>query len=532
MWSVVDGVYNQSVPSTPPSPTFDSERDPLRMSALEMAAAIRSGRARSRALVEAHVARARAFNPTLNAIVVQRYADALREADEADARVEATPVDARDGLPPLLGVPCTIKESFAYAGLPNTSGLVSRRDRVASEDATAVARLKQAGAICLGLTNVSELCMWMESNNRVYGRCNNPYDPRCIVGGSSGGEGAIVGSGASPFGLGADIGGSIRMPAFFNGVFGHKSTGGVVPGTGMHPISENEALRYLTTGPIARRASDLMPLLRILAGPDGRDQGVREVELGDPSTVDVGELDVWVVEHDGRGTVEPEMADALRRAADALGRRGARVRSLEIPEFGRSFELWSSMLSAASETPFRTLLGDGAPLGRGEVGRELLRWAGRQSPHTLPALILAGMEDFRPIVPDGDKLQAIVDRGLALRERLGRKLGERGVLLYPSHPRPAPRHGIPLLRPFDWTYTGIFNVMELPVTQVPMGLSRAGLPVGLQVASNHDHDHVTIAVALELERVFGGWVAPRPPASSRRRIRAWGRSPRTFGRAR
>src|SRR5690606_29939904 len=103
-----------------------------------------------------------------------------------------------------------------------------------------------------------------------------------------------------------DIGGSIRMPAFFCGVFGHKSTGGLVPGTGMHPISENAALRYLSTGPIARRATDLMPLLRLLAGPDGRDLGVRELSLGDPEGVDLASLEVWVIEDDGKSSVDIE----------------------------------------------------------------------------------------------------------------------------------------------------------------------------------------------------------------------------------
>ena len=476
--------------------------DPLSMSAFELAAAIREGALSSRAAVEAHVELARAVNPALNAIVVERYDEALREADRVDARLGAGAVDE---LPPLLGVPCTIKESFAVAGLANTSGLVRRREVIADEHATAVARLEAAGAICIGLTNVSELCMWMESNNRVYGRSNNPYDPRCTVGGSSGGEGAIVGSGASPFGLGADIGGSIRMPAFFCGVFGHKSTGGLVPGTGMHPISENEALRYLATGPIARRATDLMPLLRLLAGPDGRDAGVRELELGDPGAVDLASLEVWVVEDNGRIPVDFELVQALERAGEALARLGARVERRKLPKLGRGFELWSSSMAAAADTPFRTLLGEGEPIA---VGRELLRWALRRSEHTLPALVLAAIEDAWPFVPSGERQRALVAEGEALRAELDAMLGARRVILYPSHPRPAPRHYAPLLRPFDWVYTAVFNVMQLPVSQVPMGLSRAGLPLGLQVVGGSGRDHVTIAVAEALEREIGGWVRP------------------------
>ncbi len=477
--------------------------DPLAMSAFELAAAIRRRELSSREVVGAHVERARAINPGINAIVVDRYEQALAEAEAADDRLARAGAD--EPLPPLLGVPCTIKESFAVAGLPNSSGLVRRRELVAREDATTVARLRQAGAIFIGLTNVSELCMWMESNNRVYGRSNNPYDPERIVGGSSGGEGAIVGAGASPFGLGADIGGSIRMPAFFCGVFGHKSTGGLVPGTGMHPISENAALRYLTTGPIARRASDLMPLLRLLAGPDGRDHGVRELELGEPEAVELGDLDVWVVEDDGKRSVDIEMLDALDRAAQLLARRGARVRRKAIPEFGGAFELWSAAMSEAAETPFRALLGEGEPI---PVGRELLRWALRRSDHTLPALVLAAVEDLRPLVPSGDKRRALVAEGIALRERIDELLRPNALLLYPSHTRPAPRHYEPLLRPFGWTYTAIFNVLELPVTQVPMGLSQAGLPLGIQVVGANGNDHLTIAAALELEREHGGWVPP------------------------
>src|SRR5262249_8717417 len=152
-----------------------------------------------------------------------------------------------------------------------TGGLYARRGKPATRDATAVKRLRAAGAIPLGVTNVSELCMWMESANTVYGRTSNPYDLARTPGGRSGGEGAIVGAGASPVGLGSDVGGSIRMPAFFCGVFGHKPTGGLIPNTGQFPIAENDALRYLTTGPLCRRAEDLWPIVRTLAGPDGED---------------------------------------------------------------------------------------------------------------------------------------------------------------------------------------------------------------------------------------------------------------------
>ena len=154
--------------------------------------------------------------------------------------------------------------------MPNCAGLVALRDRRAETNAPAVQRLIDAGFIPLGVTNTSEMTMWIESVNRVYGRTRNAYDPHRTAGGSSGGEGAAVGSGGSPVGLGSDIGGSIRVPAFFNGVFGHKPSPGLVPNTGQYPSTAGEAAFMLTIGPLARHAEDLMPVTRIIAGPDGR----------------------------------------------------------------------------------------------------------------------------------------------------------------------------------------------------------------------------------------------------------------------
>src|SRR3954469_3974550 len=205
--------------------------DLLRASALELAAAIRSGERTSREVIEAHIARLERFQPRTRAIAVPCFDSARAAADAADATTG-------DDAPPLHGVPCTIKESFAVEGLPNTAGLVSRRDHRSDADAPTVARLRAAGAIPVGLTNTSELCMWIESENRLYGRSSSAYDSRRTAGGSSGGEGAAVGSGGSPFGLGADIGGSIRIPAFFNGVFGHKPTAGLVTNEGQYPAAE------------------------------------------------------------------------------------------------------------------------------------------------------------------------------------------------------------------------------------------------------------------------------------------------------
>src|SRR4051812_28813776 len=197
-------------------------------SATDVARAIRQGELSAREVVEAHAWRLHRAQPRTNALARDRFADALAEADAADERLAGVAADSAQRLLPFLGVPCTIKESIGLRGMPNSAGLVTRRDSLAEETAPSAQRMLDAGFIPLGVTNTSEMTMWIESDNRLYGRTRNAYDPHRIAGGSSGGEGAAVGSGGAPVGLGSDIGGSIRLPAFFNGVFGHKPSPGLV----------------------------------------------------------------------------------------------------------------------------------------------------------------------------------------------------------------------------------------------------------------------------------------------------------------
>ncbi|MBM4359989.1 MAG: amidase [Deltaproteobacteria bacterium] len=459
----------------------------LTSSAFALAGRIRRRELSSLELVDAHIAQIERVNPVLNAVVRDRFAEARVEARRADAGLARG-----EALAPLHGVPCTIKEAFALTGMPNTSGLLARKGFLATCDAPAVAKLRAAGAIPLGVTNVSELCMWLESNNRVYGRSNNPYDPARTVGGSSGGEGAIVGAAASPFGLGSDVGGSIRLPAFFNGVFGHKPSSGWIDNGGQFPRATGVADRYLTTGPLCRRAMDLAPLLRIL-GP--------ERELPEPGSVALRGLDVVSVTS-GLTRVSPELLDAQARVERALEERGARVRRESIPLLERGMEIWSAMMAEAGGPSFAELLGEGHAI---PVAWQLLKLALGRSAHTLPALGLAALEKLPRLLPA--RSESSLRLGDELRRELTARIGT-GVMLYPTYPMTAPRHHQPLLPPIHWGYTAVINVMELPATQVPLGLDAKGLPLGLQVVAAHGADHVSLAVALALEEAFGGWVPP------------------------
>src|SRR5690348_6896948 len=226
-------------------------------SAATLARAIREKQVSSREVVEAYLQRIEAINPTLNAVVQVRAEAAraeARQADEALARGELRG--------PLHGVPFTIKDTYDVAGMICTCGTKGRAANVAQQDATAVARLRAAGGIALGLTNVPELLLAYESDNLIYGRTNNPYDLARTPGGSSGGEAATIAAGGSPLGLGTDSGGSIRVPAHFCGVAGLKPTWGRVPLTGLFPPPFGTSARLRHAGPLARYVEDLALALR------------------------------------------------------------------------------------------------------------------------------------------------------------------------------------------------------------------------------------------------------------------------------
>ncbi|NXC41708.1 FAAH2 hydrolase, partial [Penelope pileata] len=459
-------------------------------------------------VVETYIARIREVNPLINAVSKDRFEEALQEARQVDQLLAEGPAD--DSLEekfPFLGVPFTVKEAFSLQGMPNTSGLVNRRHIVAASDATVVSRLKQAGAIPLGVTNCSELCMWFESSNRVYGRTSNPYDLQRIAGGSSGGEGSVLAAAGSVVGVGSDIGGSIRMPAFFNGIFGHKPSTGVVPNDGQFPMAYGVRSNFLCTGPMCRYAEDLEPMLRVMAGP-----GAHKLKLGDK--VSLEKIKFFCMDHDGGSVfvypVDKEILQTQKKVVEHLeSDLGVQVQRVSIHKMRYSFQIWSAMMSCRDSDGqeaqlFTDLLGDhGKPVW---PLWELLKWLVGMSSHTLPAIGLGLTEGVMKLNPSGNA--KLVSMGRSLQAEMETLLGPAGVLLYPSHPTVAPRHNSPICMPFNFAYTAIFNVLGLPVTQCPLGLSSQGLPLGIQLVAASYNDHLTLAVARYLEEAFGGWVPP------------------------
>ncbi|KAH9382601.1 hypothetical protein HPB48_015736 [Haemaphysalis longicornis] len=304
------------------------------------------------------------------------------------------------------------------------------------------------------------------------------------------------------------------MPAFFSGLFGHKPSPGLVSCGGQFPQVRGHQLGFLSAGPLCRYAEDLAPALTALAGP----RNVARIRLREP--VDIRSINVHYLDEIDRcftlSAVHPDVKAAVNSVVSHLrDRAGVRATPVRLPSLRLAFEMWAAMMCSGDSPCFGELLREcGSPLS---PGLELLRWIGGCSEHTFNTIALALAEAMGlSAKKDSRAARSLCARSEQLRRDLECLLGAAGVLLLPTHPEPAPYHGVPTLRAFNFAYAGVFNVLGLPATACPVGLGcRSGLPVGVQLVAAKDNDRLCLALAAEIERAFGGW---RDPAAAGRPV--------------
>ena len=398
---------------------------------------------------------------------------------------------------PLLGLPVTIKDTIAAAGLPFRSGSFAHEGNVATADATVVARLGAAGAIVVAKTTVPEYAWSYETESALQGRTLNAFDPARTSGGSSGGEGALIGRGASIAGLGTDGGGSIRVPSHYNGIVGHRPTAGLVPETGGWPTTRDTGmLDMVCIGPMARTVDDLALLLETIAGRDGHDPFVSVPRYtGGHRDVSPRELRVGFYGQDGVWPASPETEEAVRRAAGALEDAGAVVEEVAPPP-----------LEDANDLFFRMMAADGGARARADLAPA----NGRHIEQMLFVLELT--KDF---AVDATGFFAVMARWAALRSLLRQFVAGYDVVLSPVTPGPAPLHGCqpgdePLESYLPWTNVMAYSIAGTPVTVVPAG-SQRGLPIGVHVAASPFEDRVALAAAAVVESALGGYSSVSAP---------------------
>ena len=332
-------------------------------------------------LVEAHLAQIEKLNPKLNAFVQVDAERALRAAQDTEMAVmQGKP------LRPLHGVPISIKSSLEVVGMRCESGTRLRAGFVAAQDAPLVTRLKNAGAIVLGVTNTPELLMAWETDNLLYGRTNNPWDLARTPGGSSGGEAAAIAAGMSAGGVGSDGGGSIRVPAHFSGICGLKPTPGRIPATGHFPVSAGPFALIGVVGPMAHTVADLKALVEVMQGPDDGDTCAAPVPLRWPTEQEARKLRVGYFEDDGRTPVTPETRAAVRTAAEALRSAGFQVERFQPEGLEEARQLWWKFFAVGGGMLIRPMFKD-RESDLSPILKQFLEWSADEPVFTAEGLL-------------------------------------------------------------------------------------------------------------------------------------------------
>ena len=444
--------------------------------ARELAAAVAERRIGALELTDAAIARIDALDPEINAVVVR---------DFERARAAAKALDAGNGSRgPLAGVPLTVKEAHNVAGLPTTWGMPPFRDWTAAQDSTAVRRLREAGAVILGKTNVPPFLADWQCSNPIYGRTSNPWDRSRTPGGSSGGGAAALAAGLVALELGSDLAGSIRVPAAFCGVLGHKPSFGLVPMRGTAPPGVDGVPPPLAVvGPMARRAGDLALALEVLAGPGDEEAKAYRLELPAPRHARLAEFRVLILDRLPGVALDDEIGAAIHDLGRGLAARGVAVdASSRLPfELVPMLECFGSMIGVVTSR--------GAPAEAAALSAH--GWM------DVADAQLAIRRQWAGLFRDFDVVLAPVFGTVAFPHD-DRDMGERTLRI---NGEDSP-YGV------QGAWSSLASVANLPATAVPAGLSAAGLPMGVQIIGPYLEDRTTIAFAELLEREFFGFEPP------------------------
>jgi amidase len=476
--------------------------------AVEVSAALAARKVSAVELAQDVIDRIERHDDKINAICVRDFERGLAAARAADAEL------ARGVKKPLLGIPMTVKESYNIAGLPTTWGIPAQKDFIAKDDALPITRVKDAGAVILGKTNVPLGLGDWQSYNEIYGTTNNPFDLGRTPGGSSGGSSAALAAGYGPLSIGSDIGGSLRVPAFHCGVYAHKPTFDLVAMRGhtpppLPPLPSNRDLSVI--GPMARGAADLTLLLDAMAGPDPLDAGkAYRLELPVARHTELKNFHVLLIDTDPVMPPNTVVRGSLDKLAAGLAKAGVKVdrSSPLLPDFAASTRLYMRMLMSFLAASF-------AP----EV------YAGAQAAATAlpPDDMSLGAERLRGIaLSHRDWLMADGGR-LRLRAQWRELFRSYDAVICPIMPTQAYPHdhsddqekrrisidGKDYVYPDQLAWPGIATLPGLPSTAIPTGFAPDGLPVGVQIVGPWLEDRTPLKLAELIEREFGGFVPPK-----------------------
>uniref|UniRef100_A0A914EJ03 Amidase domain-containing protein n=1 Tax=Acrobeloides nanus TaxID=290746 RepID=A0A914EJ03_9BILA len=401
---------------------------------------------------------------------------------------------------PLLGVPFTIKDSIFVKEIVCTAGIPSRKNKVSKFNAIVVERMLDAGAILLGITNVPEMLMALDTVNTIYGRTKNPYDLRKTTGGSSGGEAALIAAAGSVIGLGTDVGGSIRIPAAFNGIFGLKPTPGLIPLQGIYPmVKEGYPTKMCSIGPMCRYAKDLKILLKIFSADNCNLKQCKNLPSRKLRIVYMDNFDSPLIENS-----KPDVRKGFRKILTYFERKyNVRAQKLILPTINYAVSFWMASMEISESPPVSQMMADMEQ----EVNclAELAKFFIGKSQHTIDAIV-AGIFPISKISNSNVKhMRFLRDE---LRKTIIDAFGENGFLLFPCYPSTAPFKHQMKFKPLNSVHTSLWNTLALPALACPIGINDEGMPLAIQIVGPPMSDNMLIELACELEEEFGGWIPP------------------------
>lgn len=474
-------------------------------SATSLSTKIKTGKIKSEHVVQAYIDRIGQVQPHINAIIDNRFEEALNEARQLDQQIEEQlsrngKLDQSLQSKPFLGIPYSGKDSIAIKGLRFTSGIPDRKDTKAEVDSTFAELWRSAGAIPLCMSNVPELLLWWDTVNKSFGRTNNPYNKSLIPGGSTGGNASLISSAGSLLGMASDIGGSVRIPANFCGVYGHCCSVETVPLDNQWPPYVESRKKLVSWGPLTRYAADLRQMVKICTSKS-------EESLQIDKDVDVKNMKVYYITQFDDPSLTPvheDVKQSIRIAAKHLQSLGATVREVKLTHMKDPFNIWMTKMSTddVSQMPYEMT----NRKGKVNLWLELIRCLLGMSPHTLIVIFTGIFQQLSATF--GSNKSFYLKQHELLKKEIDQLLGDDGILLAPSHPEVGVKPISCLLKFKNTSYTGVFNTLRVCMTQIPLGLNPKGLPIGMQAISAHLNDHLPLKVAELLDKEFGGWVAP------------------------
>lgn len=456
-------------------------------SAVEMLNALRQKKLSAVELMEIQLKRLEQLNPVLNGLIQKISSEeCLKQANQADQHI------VKGKIRKLTGLPVTVKDKHLVKGLISCVGSVGLKNKISQEDSTIVTRLKEEGAIIIGITNVPEFLSAYETDNSVYGRTNNPYDLSRTPGGSSGGCAALIASGCIPLSIGSDAAGSIRWPAHCTGITAHKPTIGLIPRTGS-PLGNALGLfsQFATSGPMARSVMDLILTLPILAGPDGIDPYIPPVSIKNHQSVEIRQLRVGYIIEDMTSNLDEDIQKSFQQTIEHLKSYVESVEPIQIECLKDTHRLlWESFY----------LGGD-----QGQGVKNTLKMLAIESPSPLLQTFLKEAEKSLLSTTQFKSLFREID---TYKIKIAEALANFDILLSPVAATPAKKHGTTLKECKDITHCMMHSLTGWPVTVVRCGTSQEGLPIGLQIAAKPWNDSISLALGSFIESITGGWKPP------------------------